>query len=178
MQWSYLTPKAHIVPLSRRGLGCIVEQPITRGETTAAFGGWAATAAELTALERPHRSLAIQIDDDLYLVSPTQSPGDCINHSCDPSCGLVGSVLLIAMRDIAAGEELSFDYATADSSDFDEFDCHCGTRQCRGRVSATDWMRPDLQQRYAGYFSPYIERRISSLTATQRGTSGLVLPTD
>ena len=64
------------------------------------------------------------MDSDLYLVSgETPEPGDMINHSCEPNCGLLGQMLLVAMRDIARGEELCFDYATCDASDYDEFRC-------------------------------------------------------
>jgi uncharacterized protein len=44
-----------------------------------------------------------------------------------------------------------------------EFDCHCGTALCRGRTSAEDWRNRELQIRYAGYFSPYLQRRIEAL---------------
>jgi len=88
-----------------------------------------------------------------------------LNHSCEPSCGLVGATLLVAMRDIAVGEELTFDYATCDSSDYDEFECLCGEPTCRGIVTGLDWTKPELQERYAGWFSPYLQRRIASLPA-------------
>jgi hypothetical protein len=67
------------------------------------------------------------------------------------------------MRDIGVGEEITFDYAMSDSADYDEFDCSCGTPLCRRRVTGDDWMRPDLQHRYAGWFSSYLARRIAAL---------------
>ena len=50
-----------------------------------------------------------------------------MNHSCDPNCGIVGAVLLVAMRDIEPGDEICFDYAMTDTDDYDEFECTCGT---------------------------------------------------
>jgi len=37
-----------------------------------------------------------------------------INHSCEPNVGFAGNVVLVAMRDIEAGEELTTDYAMFD----------------------------------------------------------------
>jgi hypothetical protein len=50
-----------------------------------------------------------------------------------------------------------------DSSDYDEFTCRCGTALCRGQVTGQDWRRPELQERYRGYFSPYLQQRIDNL---------------
>ena len=86
-----------------------------------------------------------------------------VNHSCSPNCGMSGQTLVVAMRDIAPGEELTYDYAMSDGSPYDEFECHCGRPECRGKVTGSDWMRPELQVRYRGYFSPYLARRISQL---------------
>jgi hypothetical protein len=37
-----------------------------------------------------------------------------INHSCDPNVGFAGDIVLVAMRDIRQGEELTADYALFD----------------------------------------------------------------
>ena len=92
---------------------------------------------------------------------PPFDDADYVNHSCDPNCGIVGSVLLVTMRDVAAGEELCFDYAMTDTDDYDEFECSCGTPTCRGTVTGADWKEPELRDRYRGWCSAYIERLIS-----------------
>ena len=61
------------------------------------------------------------------------------------------------------GEEITIDYAMCDGSAYDEFDCECGSAICRGRVSGNDWRNPTLWERYAGHFSPYLQRRIDAL---------------
>jgi uncharacterized protein len=104
----------------------------------------------------------VQIDEHLYLVSgEIADPGDYVNHSCTPNCGLAGNMLVVAVRDIAIGEELTFDYAMSDGGDYDEFDCLCGSAECRGVVTGRDWQLPELQLRYAGWFSPYLARKIA-----------------
>jgi hypothetical protein len=69
---------------------------------------------------------------------------------------------LIAMSNIAIGEELTYDYATSDASDYDEFECACGSDNCRVRITGNDWKLPDLQTRYQKIFSPYVQRKIQA----------------
>jgi hypothetical protein len=109
----------------------------------------------------------IQIDDDLFLVTPiTRVPGDTVGHACSPNCGIAAGVVVVAMRDIAVGELLSFDHAMTNGCDLDEFECACGAATCRHKVTGHDWMLPELQLAYRGYFSPYLAKRISGLVRT------------
>ncbi len=93
---------------------------------------------------------------------------DFINHCCNPNAGLSGQLALVALRDIAPGEEVCFDYAMTDGSVYDEFPCSCGAANCRGRVTGNDWMRPELWKRYGSHFSPYLLRRIERLQRASR----------
>lgn len=61
-----------------------------------------------------------------------------INHSCEPNVGFAGNVVLVAMRDIAAGEELTTDYALFDDYD-GAMDCTSGTLSCRRTIGGRDW---------------------------------------
>ena len=67
------------------------------------------------------------------------------------------------MRDIAVGEEVCYDYAMSDGSHYDEFDCGCGSPNCRRQITGDDWRSPVLQSKYHGWFSPYLQRRIDQL---------------
>ncbi len=63
-----------------------------------------------------------------------------INHSCDPNCETEeedGRVWIIAIRDIAAGEELTYDYHLYDGDDSAAL-CHCGAATCRGTMYAPE----------------------------------------
>ena len=164
MDYNWLSPKAEARPAGEKGWGAFAVEPIAAGETVTAFGGWVMPMSVLETLSHDRQSRSIQVDADLYLVSAeTPEPGDMLNHSCEPNCGLSGQLLLVAMRDIAPGEELSFDYAMCDASDYDEFRCLCGQPTCREIVTGADWRDPELQDKYAGWFSPYLERRIAAL---------------
>jgi len=163
MDLNWLTPKAHAEPAGAKGWASYADEAIAAGETVAAFGGYSISRAELDKLNDERIGRSLQIDGDLYLLSAeTREPGDCVNHSCAPNCGIRGSLLVVAMRDIAVGEELTFDYAMADASDYDEFSGACGAEVCRGTVSGTDWQRTELRARYAGWFGSYVQHLIDS----------------
>lgn len=168
MHVNFLSPKAH-VRADHDGWGSYALHPIAAGETVAAFGGRCVTRVTLAELPIDEQIDSVQIDDDLYLVGDGSSndvPGDRIDHSCAPNCGMAGGVLVVAMRDIAVGEPLSFDYAMCMGSDVNDFECGCGASSCRHEVTGHDWMLPELQLAYRGLFSPFLAKRIAGSVST------------
>jgi hypothetical protein len=78
-----------------------------------------------------------------------------INHSCDPNCEtqkwLVRGELaigLFALTDVAAGEELTFDYNFERYGD-KPMRCYCGTAKCRKFIGGTQESTADVQVRRA-----------------------------
>jgi D-alanine-D-alanine ligase len=63
------------------------------------------------------------------------------NYSCAPNTACVG-LNVVALRDIAADEELTIDYATFCNARMTPFACQCGSPQCRSRIVGIDPM-PD-----------------------------------
>jgi SET domain-containing protein len=64
-----------------------------------------------------------------------------VNHSCQPNCEtdeIENRVWIIALRDIAAGEELTYDYNIYDAEPGEKSPCHCGASQCRGTMFSED----------------------------------------
>ena len=162
---SYLNPKCDSGEFEEKGgCGVFAREPIKKDELICLWGGRIVAGNELDP-GMPHFTQRIlQIEDGFYLEAPEPlEPSDCFNHSCEPNVGFTGQVGLVAMRNIEAGEELNFDYAMCDGSNYDEFDCYCGSSSCRGSVKGSDWMRPDLWEKYDGYFMPYLARRIKAL---------------
>jgi hypothetical protein len=79
--------------------------------------------------------------DDGKTVIDGHGLGAYLNHSCDPNCEvdeIKGRVWIFAIRDIAAGEELLWDYNLYD--DDDPAPCHCGSPKCRGTMYSREWM--------------------------------------
>ena len=160
----FLTPKARPAVTPGTGHGSVATELITAGEGVAAFGGRCVTRDEFELLPASQQVRSLQIEENLYIAgAPEPEPADFINHSCEPNCEMSGNVILVAARDIMVGEEVTYDYATTDGSDYDEFECSCGSASCRGKVSGHDWMLPELQLRYRGTFSPYRAKRIAAL---------------
>ena len=93
-----------------------------------------------------------------------------VNHCCDGNCWYEGDDRLVAMRDIAAGEELYYDYALteADEDWILAPKCLCGTAACRGLVTGNDWRRPELQAKYGDHFTEYILQLIKDDKAKQQ----------
>jgi hypothetical protein len=141
----------------------IANRAMKRGELIAVYGGTVLDREAVEALGADAGRYSLQVDEDMFICSTVDGPGDWINHSCDPNAGIVGQITLVALRDIAAGEEICFDYAMTDGSPYDEFECGCGSALCRGRVTGEDWRLPELWRRYAGHFSPYLQARILRL---------------
>lgn len=67
-----------------------------------------------------------------------------INHACDPNCEadeVGGRVFIKALRDIAPGEELNYDYGLILDERYTpkvkaEYPCWCGAKTCRGTLLA------------------------------------------
>jgi hypothetical protein len=160
---SFFSPKLEAKPMPNKGgFGVIALAPIEAGEVLARWGGRVITRDEFYKLPADTRAnQAVQIDEGLFLQSlnwPDHT--DYINHSCAPNLGLRDYHTLVAMRDIAPGEEVCYDYAMSDGGPEDEFTCACGASTCRGQITGNDWQLPALWARCAGYFSPYLQRRI------------------
>jgi SET domain-containing protein len=164
---SYITPKAQKgVPsdIDRRGLVAVA--PIKRDELVAVKGGHIVDTTTLLSLPESLRNSEVQVADNFHLVAIEDAEYEpvmlFINHSCEPNVGFGGNILLVAMRDISPGEELTTDYALFDYDYDGTMECQCGTRSCRGIVSGRDWERPDLQRKYGRYFSWYLLQKITN----------------
>ncbi len=66
-----------------------------------------------------------------------------LNHCCEPNCETEeqeGRIFIVALRDIEAGEELTYEYNLHDSDD-EPGVCHCGAAGCRGTMFSEDEVR-------------------------------------
>lgn len=84
----------------------------------------------------------MELDNGLFVDGKFKgSNSRFINHSCDPNCELQRWVVkgkprigIFALRDIAPGEALSYDYQF-DTKESETFKCYCGTAKCRGTMA-------------------------------------------
>ena len=129
------------------------------------LGGRLVSLAELQELFTESSSYVdtITVADDLHLVLAPGLANGCGNHSCDPNLWWIDAYTLAARRDIAAGEEVTNDYATSTGVATFRMDCRCGSDLCRRTVTGEDWRRSELQQRYGVHWVPALLARIASI---------------
>jgi uncharacterized protein len=160
---SYRSPKTIVQRSSIVGRGLFAREAIAKGEIVCAKGGHLLSRVELAKHKSIVNDAELQIADDLFLAPVTEAEFEGVmmflNHSCEPNVGIRGQIVFVAMRDIAAGEELMIDYATIDH-DTEPMTCHCGAARCRRLITGRDWQKPELQQKYDGYFAWYLLEKI------------------
>ncbi len=113
------------------GKAVFAAEPIPAGTLIAPFTGPFLTYAETSA-----DTYALQIGPDLY-IGESGGVDDLFNHSCDPNAWVKidgRTAELHAIRDIAPGEEICFDYSTILDEDDFTIDCRCGSPLCRGKI--------------------------------------------
>jgi uncharacterized protein len=163
---SYISAKARKGGASAiEGRGLVAMAPISAGELVAIKGGHIVTTAALRVLPERLQNSEIQIADGFHLVALEDAEYEpvmlFVNHSCEPNVGFAGNIVLAAMRDISAGEELTTDYALFDDYE-GQMECRCGASACRGTIDGQDWRRLDLQRKYGSYFSAYLLGRMTA----------------
>jgi len=148
MSPSRAAPPFRVLQSSIHGSGVFATRPIARGTRLIEYVG------ERISHEEADRRYEHKADDDnhtfLFTVDAhTVIDGGVggnesryVNHGCDPNCETVvddGRIYIEAIRDIAAGEELAYDYCLErdadDPPDIEAvFSCRCGAERCRGTM--------------------------------------------
>ncbi len=169
MRLSYLSTKTEVRASRIHGLGLFATADIAKDEIVAVKGGHIVDRKTLREQISPRLGpVEIQIDEDLFIAPITEEEreGSMLysNHSCNPNLGMRGEITFIAMRHIRAGEELTHDWAMTDDDDY-SVECKCGAPNCRKILTGKDWQRPELQKRYANYFSAYLAGKIAACCA-------------
>jgi hypothetical protein len=164
---SYLSPKTEVRESKIHGRGLFAIADIAKDEIVAVKGGHIVDGKTLREKIAPRLGpVEIQIDDNLFIAPVSDEERELsmlyLNHSCDPNLGVRGEITFVAIRDLRAGEELTHDWAMTDDDDY-SLKGNCGASNCRQILTGKDWQRPDLQTRYAGYFSAYLACKIALL---------------
>ena len=167
---SYISPKAAVRPSPIHGRGLFAVEPFAPGEVVCVKGGHVFDRRRLEEIGARLGPAEIQIGEDLFIgpVEEAEREGSMIfsNHSCEPNIGVLGQIVFVALRDIAAGEELTHDWATTDDDSY-RLECRCGAPSCRRVITGQDWRRPDLQEKYGRHVSLYLLEKIRNSTPTR-----------
>jgi uncharacterized protein len=114
---------------------------IRKGERVIEYSGRRISPEEADRLyEGAPRTYLYGLEDGKTVIDG-EGIGAYLNHSCDPNCEvdeIKGRVWIMAIRDIAPGEELLWDYNLYD--DDEPAPCHCGSPKCRGTMYSRDWL--------------------------------------
>ena len=163
---TYLSLKAVVKTSPIQGRGLFAIEPFRAGEIVCVKGGHIFNREKLREVSKFLGPAEIQIAEDLFIgpVSEDEREGSMIfsNHSCDPNIGVQGQIVFVAMRDIQAGEELTHDWATTDDDTY-EMECRCGAANCRKVITGQDWRKKELQEKYRGFISWHLQKKIKSL---------------
>ena len=122
--------------------GCFTLAPIAKGTRVLEYAGERISKAEGDNRYdgRPFTYLFGVGDGEVVIDG--HSMAMFVNHSCDPNCEtdeVGGRVYIESIRDIAAGEELTYDYCLYDGED--DAPCTCGSKNCRGSMYSPEWLR-------------------------------------
>lgn len=132
------------------GRGAFATRHITKGETLIEYLGErishaVADARYDDALMSQHHTFLFSVSRQTVIdASVGGNDARFINHSCDPNCEAVikrSRVYIVAIKPIAPGEELFYDYAyerdgSETAEDEQHYACRCGARTCRGTILA------------------------------------------
>jgi uridine kinase len=157
----WLHPSVFVGASAISGLGLFARSNLSTGTVISRLGGHLVSTVELRDLLARASSPAsdmsyvdtITVGPDRHLVLPPGTPNGKGNHSCDPNLWWSGPYTLVARRDIAAGEELTNDYATSTRWTSFAMACACGTALCRGTVTGNDWTLRSLHERYGDHWT-------------------------
>lgn len=122
--------------------GCFTLEPISRGTRILEYTGERITKEEGDNRYdgRPFTYLFGVGDGEVVIDGHGMAM--FVNHSCEPNCETDeedGRVYISTLRDLVAGEELTYDYWLYDGED--DAPCHCGSKECRGSMYSPDELK-------------------------------------
>jgi len=132
------------------GTGGFARVPIPAGTRLIEYVGERITKAESLRLCEADNEYIFTIDDEFDLDGSVEwNPARFLNHSCAPNCEAEweeSRIWIVALCDIAAGEELTFNYGY-DLEDYREHPCQCGATNCVGYIVAEEFFDHVRSQR-------------------------------
>lgn len=124
------------------GTGCFATRKIKKISPVIEYCGEKISKAESLKRCEEENVYIFALDDETDLDGNVgENPAKYINHSCAPNCEaeIFGDMIwIMASRDIAAGEEITFNYNYG-LEDYKEHPCRCGAANCAGFIVAEEF---------------------------------------
>ncbi len=157
------------------GTGLLATRPIQAGEI---LFQWDETCTMVSmddfwAMPEAERDefwwFAFQCDANTFIYSDDDD--GYMNHCCDPNSWWRDDQTLVASRDIAAGEEVTYDYATTEISVPFSMPCKCGASNCRSVVTHRDHLDPAWQARFGDHLPTFVKQSIQKHQANRQNNN-------
>ena len=167
-QWKPL----EVFDAHKKGKGLKVTQGCAKGDLVTEYVGRAINKAFLPRLfnryQQERKLYIMALDKDICLDARAKGGlARYINHSCEPNCiverwkvrGIIRAAVM-ALQDIPAGTELSFDYQWDRKRGRAPTKCHCGAKTCRGTLEVARSLEEEALERQlsAHWKKPLISR--------------------
>jgi len=141
MRFDSVIPEGLVIRSSSiHAAGCYTTKAIKKGKRVCEYDGPRFTKEEADERYKDRHVTYLFSCGESEMVIDGFGIAMFINHCCDPNCEteeVDGRVYISAVRDIKAGEELTYEYHLHDSDDA-EGDCYCGAAKCRGTMFSDD----------------------------------------
>ena len=145
----------YVADTHRTGRGLYSNRAFKRGELVFTMQGERRHYESRTAEDAYRCENWLVIDKDIF-IDPAP-PYVFANHSCEPNLGIREPLHFMALRDIAPGEELTYDYSiTTDELPW-TMQCLCGALGCRKLISAFQYLPEGIYRRYLPYVGSYFQ---------------------
>ncbi|KAL6053339.1 Histone-lysine n-methyltransferase setd1a [Balamuthia mandrillaris] len=137
------------------GTGVLARKNFRKGELVLPLEGYMIDHAEV-------ESIQVTYDSHLFL----NGIAYFVNHCCDPNVYPdLTQKWFVAVRDIAVGEQLGFNYLSTEWDMARPFECCCGTNKCYGRIAGFKYLTPEVQQSLKEQLSPFLLTKLALLDA-------------
>ncbi len=134
------------------GFGGFARQDIPQGTRVIEYLGEKIDKAESLRRCEQNNQFIFTLDEQTDIDGSVEwNPARLLNHSCAPNCEAEndgGRIWIIAIRDIQAGEEITFNYGY-DLEDYKDYPCRCGSPECVGYIVAEEFFEHVLKQKSA-----------------------------
>jgi hypothetical protein len=135
------------------GKAVIANKRFLKSEKILTFEGKLMHRSELPPIDKillPEEDRYLQIPEEDF-IGPSGKIDDFINHSCSPNAGVIVKnkrAELFALRNIEAGEEITYDYSPLMYDEKWTMKCACGSSDCRKIIKEFKYLSSEIKQKY------------------------------
>ncbi len=138
------------------GQGMFAGEDIRNGEHIQIIRGTIAHKVTHSARDSHIIGNWIGIGKDLW-IKPLE-PFLHLNHSCEPNAAIFGKRILVALKNIRLGQEITMDYSITDADMHWKIPCHCGAKYCRKNILPIQKLSPKIFKKYLPNIPTYFQK--------------------